>query len=170
MLQTKGLKRRIRHAAVCILRCFRWHFCLTHSELHHPRRQGAPGSGGTPLQRAGSGVSSTRSPHTTQLQSPSPCSHQITKDLCLISQWPQHRPSPLDPAPDVPSTPYPYSLTATPRSLWQREEQPPLTRGSPQVGRMLSVQVLTVNTHCSVSPTKITDLVGQGSRGQGQTN
>ena len=38
----------------------------------------------------------------TQLQSPSPCSHQITKDLCLISQWLQHRPSPLDPCPWCP--------------------------------------------------------------------
>lgn len=71
-------------------------FCLTHSKLHHPRWQGVPGSGGTPLQRAGSGVSFTHATHTTQLQSPSICSHQITKDLCFISQWPQHRLSPLD--------------------------------------------------------------------------
>lgn len=35
--------------------------------------------------------------------------------------------------------PIPTLSLVTPRSLWQREEQPPLTRGSPQVGRMLSV-------------------------------
>lgn len=43
-------------------------------------------------------------------------------------------------------------------SLQQLEESPPLKRGSSKVGKSSCWSALTVNTHNSVLPTKITDL------------
>lgn len=104
-------------------------------------------SGGTLLQRAGSGGQFHSLPLTPpNLKAPALAAIRLPKIWCLISQWPCAQAKSLrTPALMSRTLCLTFSLKTSMSSLWQREEQPPLIWGSPQQEECCR-SALTVNT------------------------